>query len=361
MLAAATPAFGVLLSLAAAALWAVSPLLMAAAGRRVGSFPVVLLRSLVATAVLGVAVMALMLIHGDGLALPDRAQTGWLVLSGVIGMGIGDVMFYESLVTLGPRRTTQVQVLAPAVTVVLAWMFLGEKLSFQSLAGIVIIMAGTSYAVLKRPRPERAAIVTDDVEPEPPVHASDVARAPDEGSAPQESRAARVAGEPPAAQKLARARTPPATEPGRVTLLGLLFAAGGAACAGIGAVTGRQAFRGATPPDAVAATFVRVAGAGVALWLVPVAAGKGMALLRHLRKRDLFVLVLVGTLVGATTGMLCYVTALKHAEAGLVSTLSSMSPLFILPIIAVKYRARIGWDVVLAGVAAMGGVGLLFM
>src|SRR4051812_38376822 len=133
---------GPVLALSTAALWAISPMLMASAGRRVGSFPVVLLRGLLASILLS-AVVGVMFLLGRAPAVPDGEQVFWLWVSGVVGMGVGDVLVYEAFVTLGPRRTTQVLVLAPPVTVLVGWMFLGEAMTGQMLAGVAIILLAT--------------------------------------------------------------------------------------------------------------------------------------------------------------------------------------------------------------------------
>jgi drug/metabolite transporter (DMT)-like permease len=57
--------------------------------------------------------------------------------------------------------------------------------------------------------------------------------------------------------------------------------------------------------------------------------------------------------------MIRYVSALKFAQAGVVSTLSSISPLILLPIVYLRYKSRIGWDVVAACVLAIAGVALI--
>src|SRR4051812_24196934 len=211
-------ATGSILALIAAALWAVSPMLMASAGRKVGSFPVVLVRGLIASLLLLLIIGSCELL-GGAIAFPNLAQAGWLAASGVIGMGLGDLLIYESFVTLGPRRTTQMLVLAPAVTVIFAWLLLGEAMMLRTLGGIVVILLATLYAVVAGQR--RLA----ELKP----------RGEDEIIAGGESGDVEtVVAAPPAPA--------PNVEPGHVTPLGVIFAAGGAICMGIGAVTTRCAF-----------------------------------------------------------------------------------------------------------------------
>jgi drug/metabolite transporter (DMT)-like permease len=58
-------------------------------------------------------------------------------------------------------------------------------------------------------------------------------------------------------------------------------------------------------------------------------------------------------------GMLCYVAALKSSPAGLVSTVVATSPLVVIPLVAVRYRAKVGAGVIVAAVVAVMGVGLI--
>lgn len=296
---------GVVLSLAAAGLWAVSPMCFASAGRRIGSFPVVLLRSLLATFLLVGLLPACALTSGGWPRTPNPSQVLWLSVSGLTGMGLGDVLAYEALVLLGVRRTMQILTLAPAAAVLLGWTLLDERLSLLTLGGIALVLAGTSYAVLARPADSEAS-----------------------------------------------------REPGRVSPAGLFCAAGGAICIGAGAVAARQAFR-VGELDAVVATVIRVGSAAVLLWLVPLGLKDARRTVGYLREGFVLSRLLPGTLLGPFAGMLCYLYALKHLEAGLVSTLSAMSPLFILPLVAVRYRVRVGADVIAATVLALAGVALI--
>lgn len=357
------PAGGPLLALSAAALWAVSPMFMASAGRRVGSFPVVLLRSLLASLLLATAVVVATVLAGGRPAVPTAGQAAWLALSGVIGVGVGDVLIYEAFVTLGPRRSIQTLVLAPVVAVLAGWAFLGEAMPARTLVGTAVILAATLYAVLagqRRPAaPPAGSGPADDGE------AGTVLAGGESGDV--ESGALELAD----VESVGRASdaAPPrepiaptaAGEPGQVSVLGLLFAVGGAVCMGVGAVTGRQAFRFDPPVDPLSATFVRVAAAAAFLWLAPVARNRVGLTLALLRDRHVLSRVCVGTLLGPFVGMFCYVAALRAAPAGLVSTLVATSPLFAIPITMVRYRARIGWDVCAAAAVAAGGVGVLFL
>jgi drug/metabolite transporter (DMT)-like permease len=303
--------FGIPLGLAAAALWAVSPMFMASAGRRIGSsFPVTLLRMVVAVAMLAVIVPVYALATPGAIAMPNPAQVAWIVLAGLAGMMVGDLLIYEAYVTLGTCRTIQMLTIAPAFSALMAWAFLGEALTGRMVAGITLVIAGTSYAILKGARPGG-----------------------DGGT--------------------------PSREPGVVSRLGLVCGLSGALFMAIGAVLTRQAFNAGRSFDPVVATAIRVCAGFVGLWTIPVVRGRTAATLAHLRDAAVLRRITAGTAIGPVLGMLCYVSALKFTNTGLVSTVVATSPLFALPITRWRYGTRIGWDTVLAAAVAVAGVGMI--
>jgi drug/metabolite transporter (DMT)-like permease len=304
---------GVALAGGTAVVWALSPLFMASVGRRIGAQNTNLLRALLAATLLACVVYPVyrLIRAGVDVPWPDGAQAGWLMVSGVIGMVIGDTCFYEALVRLGPRRAVKMNTLAPVVAVLAGWVWQREALGGRELAGAVMVIAAVMYATFANSAPADAAVQN--------------------------------------------------REPGKVSAAGLLCGVVSAACIGLGSVTGRQAYRvaAARALDPIAATVVRVGFATAVLWAYAVVRGRAWRALRHLGDGGVRVRLAWGTMLGPIVGMLGFVTALKFAPAGLVSTLISTSPLVILPVVAVKYGVRIRAGVVVALVAAVVGVGMI--
>lgn len=300
---------GVILALCAAALWSVAPLAFASAGRRIGPFRVNLLRIAIATAAL-LAVLGLMsLVPAWRPVLPRSQQVLFLALSGFVGMGIGDALYYDALVQLGARRALQVLTLAPVGSATLAWGWLGETLRPNELAGAVVVMSAVAYAIYI----ERKA-------------AGDSQR-----------------------------------EPGRVSPRGVVNAFLAALCMGAGAVLTRQAFTSQPDLNALAATTLRVGAAAVLLWVIPIASGNVGHVLHHMRDPHIRSRIATGTLAGPLLGMICYVAALKYAKAGTVSTLASVSPIIIIPLVAWRYKTRVRTRAIGAAIVAIAGVALIGM
>lgn len=300
---------GVALSLATSVLWVISPMFIASVGRRIGSYPTNLLRSLLATGGFLLLVLpAYALLRGD-LPIPTAGQAMWLCFSALGGMVLGDAFFYEALVLLGPRRAVKINTLAPVVALTLGWIFLNEKLTGYALIGAAIVIAAVMYATF-------ANSTEDDSQNK---------------------------------------------EPGAVTPFGLFCGFTSAVCVALGTVLGRQAYKVAAtqPLDGLVATTIRVGSATVVLWLFAIVRGQSRSVLAHLKDAQVRSRLIPGAAMGAFAGMTCYITALKFAPAGLVSTLVATSPLVIVPLVAIRYKTRLRLDIVVAAAAAVVGVALI--
>lgn len=107
----------------------------------------------VAAAVLGLLAHA----TGGGLA---GASVGWFMLSGVLGMGIGDLGVYAALPLLGSRLTVlMTQCLAAPIAALGEWLWLGTRLTAAQVAWGALILAGVAVAIMpSRASPPRVAV-----------------------------------------------------------------------------------------------------------------------------------------------------------------------------------------------------------
>lgn len=72
------------------------------------------------------------------------------LLAGFFSTYLGRWLFYDSVVRLGPSRASTFQVSNPMFTVLIAWIFLGERLSATDVAAATAILAGL-FLVSYRP------------------------------------------------------------------------------------------------------------------------------------------------------------------------------------------------------------------
>ena len=85
--------------------------------------------------------------HGFGHGLAG-AGTPWFLLSGVIGMGLGDLAVFAALPLLGSRLTVLLtQCLAAPLAALGEWLWLGTALGAAQLAWGGLILAGVAVAL----------------------------------------------------------------------------------------------------------------------------------------------------------------------------------------------------------------------
>ena len=73
-----------------------------------------------------------------------------LLLSGVIGIGLGDTFYIKSLQIIGTRKTLSIETLSPLLAALSGEIFINENLALRSYVGIVII--SISLFILLRQR-----------------------------------------------------------------------------------------------------------------------------------------------------------------------------------------------------------------
>jgi drug/metabolite transporter (DMT)-like permease len=69
---------------------------------------------------------------------------GWLSLSGLLGIAVGDTFFFAALRRLPAHQLVILMLLAPVVTLLLAFCILGERPGLASWIGIILVLGGVS-------------------------------------------------------------------------------------------------------------------------------------------------------------------------------------------------------------------------
>ena len=83
---------------------------------------------------------------GHGFA---SASTSWFLLSGIIGMGLGDLGVYAALPLLGSRLTVlMTQCLAAPLAALGEWLWLGTRLTATQVLWGLVILAGVAVALM---------------------------------------------------------------------------------------------------------------------------------------------------------------------------------------------------------------------
>ncbi|MCP9932066.1 EamA family transporter [Cyanobium sp. AMD-g] len=222
-----------------------------------------------------------------------------LALSGVLGIALGDTLFFAALRRLGTRRTLTIDAGGPAVTSLAGVALLGEVPQPAQWLGIALISLAVLLVVHQR--------------------------------APQEN------------------------QPAGAEAAGVALALGALACGSGGALLARAGLLAGGPEPLQAATL-RLAAA--ALVMLPLLVGLPRAAHGPRPVGRRWPLALAATLLGTSAGIALQQTALAGLPGGLAVALLSTAPVMALPLAALE-GDRPGWRGVLAAAAALAGVSLV--
>lgn len=267
------------LALAAAACWACGSLMSATASTHLGAFAFTRWRMLCAAVMLWLIAA----VSGSWITLASDSL-GLLVLSGVIGIFIGDTALFAAMNRLGPRRAGVLFATHSLFSVILAYFFLGETQWGWTLAGSSLLISGVMIAIFFGKRKTE-------------LHAWE---------ANQSQLKSGVA-------------------------LGLLAAL----CQAVATLMLKPLME--TNIDAVAASAVRMSTAFVLHQLIFMLGFKVARAYLPLNKK-VFLLVLANAALSMVLGMTLILQALKHGDAGMVAVLSSVSPVLVLPLLWLVYK-----------------------
>ena len=230
-----------------------------------------------------------------------------IIISGIIGIFIGDTLLFVALQKIGPRRNNILFSLAAPFTVIINIIFLKEIASFKSILGCFIVFFGVVIAIAYGDRKNIN-------------HRWEVI----EGS----------------------------------LKIGIFLAICAALCQAIGVVMMKPILNlGADP---IASAAVRTATSCVLLSLTFLLNFEIFKAKRSLTIKIVFQSILSGFL-GMALGMSLLLIALQKADAGIVATLSSTSPimiLFLLWIFTKKIPNIAAW---IGTIVAILGTGLIFV
>jgi len=271
-----------------------------AAGKKVGSLTVNITRLII-----GMLFLAVTAQLTRGVALPVDATMKsytFLGISGFIGMFLGDLFMFESFVLLGARITTLIMTLVPVVTALSAWVILGETLSGMEVLAILLTVGGILLVMYYK----GMGGVKKDIIP----------------------------------------------------LKGVLCAIGGVMGQALGMVFSKIGVEGYDP---IASTQIRLIVAIAAFIILITVKGKWSEVGRGIKDVNAMKWIGIGSFFGPFLGVAAMLVALKYASAGIVSTLSSTSPILVIPFSVIIFKERICMMEVLGAVVSVVGVSLFFI
>lgn len=135
--------FAELSGLVAALCWTISSLMTPTLIKRFGVMRFNTIRISIATVLL---VFICLVTQGFNNNLWQYADM--IMLSGLLGIFAGDTMLFSAVHRLGPRRTGVLYATNAPMSILLGWLFLNEQLSLQQLFACSLVITGVVIAIL---------------------------------------------------------------------------------------------------------------------------------------------------------------------------------------------------------------------
>jgi len=287
-------------ALTASVCWTATSLLFAQAGKVAKPLGMNMFRLPFAALCLGI-----LLWFTTGKLIPAEAtpkQLWLLAISAFLGLAFGDGFYFRSLTLIGPRRATLLSASTPVITALLAVPLLGEALGLVTWGGIILTTGGIIWVTAEQ-------------------HEN---------------------GQPVANLKA-----------------GVIYGMIGAVGQATGMLVAKVAMQGTM--QAVPAAFFRMMTAGAMVWIWSAMTGKLDNIQPVLRNRSALRPLVIASLLGPVTGVSLVLFAYRTTEAGVVATLSTLYPLFVVPVVWLRGDGTPSVRTIAGTVIAMAGVAMIFM
>lgn len=294
---------GEIAALLTACCWTGSSLAFSAAGRRMGSLTLNLVRLVIAFALITIICFV-----RRGTLLPfdiPLRNWGWLLASGFVGYVIGDICLFRAFVLIGPRLSMLIMALAPPLTAVLGFFLLNERISTLGVVGMIVTTLGVVWVVRERPE-----------------------------------------------SKSSNEETTSADSLKQGVLLGL----GGAAGQAGGIVLSKE---GMGNFDAIASGQIRVIAGIVGFSLIFTLIGWWKNVLGGVQDATAMKFASLGAFIGPVCGVSLSLFAVQHTETGIAATIMSTSPVLIIPILILSGQERVSARAGFGTIIAVIGVAML--
>lgn len=295
---------GEIAALTTAVLWSFTSIFFTSASRRIGSYHLNKFRIPFAAVFL-----AAMLLITSGRLLPGGVSGQsymYLIISGIIGLSIGDLCLFSAFVTIGTRLTLLVFSVSPIITAIIAWFMIGETLGIYPIIGITLTISGIAWVTAERQPTNNGSVKSD-----------------------------------------------------RRMGFGILMAVCGAAGQAVGLVLAKAGMGNTLEP--LPATFIRMISATAAIWLIGLIRRDNMQTIKKAKDHRAMLLALGGSICGPFLGVWLSLVAVKYTATGIAAAIMATVPVLVIPLVIIVYKEKVSTRAILGAVITTAGVALLFL
>lgn len=292
---------GEIAALLTAICWTLNAVAFESAGKKVGSLSVNYIRLFIAFFLLSICSFVT-----RGLAFPTDA-TGhtwfWLLISGLMGFVLGDMFLFQAYVEIGSRISLLIMSAAPPITALVGFLIMGERISLLGLVGMFTTMVGICVVILSRNPAENKV---------------------------QFNRPVR----------------------------GLVYACLGALGQAFGLILSKHGMGSYHP---FAATQIRLIAAFIGFTIIITVRHKWPEIRAAFDDRKAIGEIAIGAIFGPFIGVTFSLLAVQYTATGIVSSISSVSPVLIIPASITIFKEKVLPKEILGAVISIIGVILLFL
>ena len=292
---------GEIAALVTAVCWTFNAIVFEFAGKRVGSMSVSYIRLYFAFICLTVASF-----FSRGIVLPiDATAHSWfyLLISGLFGFVLGDMFLFQAFVEIGSRISLLIMSAAPPLTALISFFVMGERISFIGLLGMFLTMVGICIVILSRN---------------------------------------------PDGNKMEFNRP----------LRGIIYASIGALGQALGLIFSKI---GMGSYNIFAATQIRLVAAFIAYTIIITMQKKWPEIREAFHNKRAIGEIAVGGILGPFIGVVFSLVALKYTATGIVSSITSVSPVIIIPASIIIFKEEVLPKEIIGAFVSIAGVVLLFL
>lgn len=315
------------LALSAALCIALSGMLISELNGRVDVFRLARWQMLAAFAMTGAAM----------LALGSWRTVGWpqawqLAASSLFGIIIASTTYFAAIYTAGPRQTALLFALASPFSLLLGYAVLGETISLRQAVGVALVLAGIVLAIGMRRR-ETVTSVEGAIAATSSLTELPARDRPSPSPCERRGEGRVNAGNPPLPVFHGERVRVRGNEMHAISIAGITLGVITALGQALGSLFARPAMEAGVEP--FAAMAVRSGIAAIFFLLVTMLPIASLHRPYQFHRADL-ALALGSAFFGTTLGMALLMAALATGNVGIVTTLSSMTPIMILPMVWIR-------------------------
>ncbi len=241
-----------------------------------------------------------------GYFLPTDADISawfWLMLSGLVGIVIGDLLLFEAFVLIGSRISMLIYASVPPLSGLMAFLFLGERMTGMQIIGMFMTLAGIAIVILIAEKGSNKVAFSHPVK-------------------------------------------------------GILFAFGGAFGQAAGYIIGKF---GMASYDPFSSTQIRLIAGIIGFSILFTARKHWGKYAASFKRKDALASLTLGSFFGPFLGISLSLYAIQKINPGVASTLISITPIILIPYAFFVKKEKIALREIIGTLIALSGVAIMFM